>query len=67
MNADAEVLSSTTRMPFNERENETESMKADSKDRTRKSTPSPVGERRMRNSFISRKKFYRMIENKMLQ
>lgn len=67
LNADADVLTSTTMMPLNERKYVTESMKADSKNKTRKLTTSPVRKRRMRNSFISRKKFYQMIENKMMQ
>lgn len=67
-----DVLPIDTTVSPNERDNKTANVKNDSKEKKNEKSTStanenPATKRRMRNSFISRKKFYQMVENKMFQ
>lgn len=67
-----DVLPIETSVSSNERDNTTAEAESDSLEKenvksTSRANANPVAKRRMRNSFISRKKFYQMVENKMFQ
>lgn len=66
----AEVWPITTTVPPSERNNETviakNSIEPNNETTKPKVNKNPMA-KRMRNSFISRKKFYQMVENKMFQ